>query len=282
MTTFRSMRTGLAGLVLLIFCAIAPQVMAEGNVAGPFGVEIFVRGSFNGWDIDNPMKFDRNSNAYVGNVELAPGYYEFKIASVDWSTVDLGYDEHTADGIVEVGVPEPIETAGYHNMMLSLAEGGVYSFRLDTSDLNHLTVLVTYAHPGGDVLNYNAFYPGSSWYFSCLNGGLGDLVTGDLHVHGAFNVNDTGSGAYHIIDQWQIDGVAYDSSGTAYGINGAVPFELTAPKGGGFVQTWIYRQKMVSHGETPNLLLKITYRLTVNAKGEVAREFYFEQAGCSK
>lgn len=281
MTTLQSMRAGLASLALVTLCAFAPQVMAQGNLPGPFGVEIFVRGSFNGWDVDNAMKFDRNSDAYVGYVELAPGYQEFKIASADWSTVDLGYDEHTADGVVEVGVPEPIETAGYHNMMLTVAEGGVYSFRLDVSDLNHLTVLVNYARPGGDVLNYNTLYT-NYWYFGCLNGGLGDWVTGNVHVQGAFNVNDTGAGAFHIIDQWQMDGVAYDTAGTAYDINGAAPFELTVPKGGSFVETAVYRLRLVSHGQTPNLFLRTTYRITVNANGEVAREFYFEQAGCSK
>ena len=85
-----------------------PKQPGQPIFSPPYDVEVFVRGSFNEWALGHEMKFDAVENEYVAYVELTPGGYEFKIASEDWSTVDLGVAD---DGIVQLGVPEPITAA---------------------------------------------------------------------------------------------------------------------------------------------------------------------------
>ena len=50
---------------------------------------IYVRGTMNGWSTDDQLFFD-GSHVYSAVLALTPGNYEFKIASEDWSAVDLG------------------------------------------------------------------------------------------------------------------------------------------------------------------------------------------------
>ena len=148
MKIFRSFGLATLGAVALLGFGLS-QADAAGKpiYSPPYDVEVFVRGSFNNWGLGHEMKFDAVENEYVAYVELTPGGYEFKIASEDWLTVDLGYAD---DGIVQLGVPEPITSVIYSNLYLEVAEPGVYAFRFDVSDLDHLTVLVEYARKGGD------------------------------------------------------------------------------------------------------------------------------------
>lgn len=49
---------------------------------------VYLRGTFNNWSVKNPMSYDKSSgNYYLDNVTLSG---EFKIATEDWNTIDLG------------------------------------------------------------------------------------------------------------------------------------------------------------------------------------------------
>lgn len=52
---------------------------------------IYVRGTMNGWDANADMEYNGNS-VYSYTTTLSPNTYEFKIASFDWNTVNLGFD----------------------------------------------------------------------------------------------------------------------------------------------------------------------------------------------
>ena len=99
--------------------------------AEPFaGTPVFVRGGFNSWGTASPMVFQGDA-LYRADVELAAESYEFKIASEDWSTVNIG----AADSdMVVVGEPLPLaDMGGPPNLRLTIAEADTYAFTLETS-----------------------------------------------------------------------------------------------------------------------------------------------------
>ena len=62
----------------------------------PFGAtEVFVRGGMNGWGTDNMVVF-KGTARYATHIALEAGDYEFKVASEDWSAVNLGAAEGAA------------------------------------------------------------------------------------------------------------------------------------------------------------------------------------------
>ena len=99
--------------------------------AEPFaGTPVFVRGAFNSWGTANELAFQGNA-LYRADVELGAEAYEFKVASEDWSTVNIGAGD---SAIVEVGVPLPLaDMDGPPNLMVEVAEADTYAFTLDVS-----------------------------------------------------------------------------------------------------------------------------------------------------
>nr|MBP7547449.1 DUF3372 domain-containing protein [Corallincola sp.] len=92
----------------------------------PFGdTTVYVRGDMNSWGADNALRYLGNGR-YVEVMELSAVSYEFKLASADWSTVDLGMGAVTlADG----SFSDPANG----NIGLTIAEAGRYAFVLDVS-----------------------------------------------------------------------------------------------------------------------------------------------------
>ena len=74
--------------------ASASAMTYEGDAAArggpPLGVEVYVRGGFNLWGLVDPMVWDQTAQTYVAEIQINVGSYEFRVASEDWSTVDLG------------------------------------------------------------------------------------------------------------------------------------------------------------------------------------------------
>ncbi len=99
--------------------------------AAPFaGTPIFVRGGFNGWGTANAMTL-QGPGAYRADVELEAESYEFKIASEDWATVNIGAAD--SDTVV-VGMPLPLaDTGAPANLKTAIAEADTYAFTLDVS-----------------------------------------------------------------------------------------------------------------------------------------------------
>ena len=94
------------------------------------GTPLYLRGSLNGWGTDNEMAFIGRAR-YRTAIDLDAGDYQFKLASEDWSTIDIGAAD-TAN--IEVGVPTPLDaTGGASNLMTTIAEADSYTFTLDRS-----------------------------------------------------------------------------------------------------------------------------------------------------
>ena len=99
----------------------------------PFGnTEVFVRGGMNGWGTTHPLVF-KGAAGYAVMVELDAQSYEFKVASEDWATVNLGAEDETMRDVV-VGTPfTGLVENGQTNLLLEVDAAGVYRFRLDGS-----------------------------------------------------------------------------------------------------------------------------------------------------
>jgi pullulanase-type alpha-1,6-glucosidase len=103
----------------------------------PYGsTDVYLRGSMNGWSTNNPMTY-QGDGVYAFDGYLTPGVYEFKLASSDWSSVNLGYGSFTSgEGSVT------LEDAGNGNIKVTISTQGVYQFRLNASDQSSLVVSV--------------------------------------------------------------------------------------------------------------------------------------------
>jgi pullulanase len=132
----------LAALLCLLVAPVAWSATTTGTNADPYGVPIFVRGGFNDWGTANPMTYDEITGTYYAEIALGAGNYEFKIASEDWATVDLGAGD-TGDPVVVLGVPRLIGTGAFGNLQLSIATAAIYGFWLDpATGLSSPTLLV--------------------------------------------------------------------------------------------------------------------------------------------
>ncbi len=113
------------------------------------GTSLYLRGSLNGWGTDNEMAFIGRAR-YRTTIDLEAGDYEFKLASEDWATIDIG-----AAGTVNiaVGVPTTLDAAGgAPNLMTTITEADSYTFTLDWSrGVATLTVLKTTDVPAEPV-----------------------------------------------------------------------------------------------------------------------------------
>lgn len=271
-----------SGLALLALGLSSAMAAGQPVHSPPYDVEVFVRGSFNGWGLGHEMKFDAVENEYVAFVELTPGVHEFKIASADWSTVDLGAAD---DGVVELGVPEPIVHVTYGNLSVAVADDAVYSFRFSVADPGNLTVLVEYARKGGDGAQiYIQSYPGPAspyppvWEFGCL--GPASPVVGAITVKGVLQVTENPNGNYFYRDTQQIKGVAYDQNGVEYRLNMTRPLVYNEKANTSFNVVQNFRARWVSQGSTPDLYMTYYYKITVGPTGEVKREMEFYADGC--
>ena len=99
--------------------------------AEPFaGTQVFLRGGFNSWGTATPFAFQGDAQ-YRADIELGAESYEFKVASEDWSTVNIGAADSDT---VMVGQPLPLaDMGGPPNLKLTVAEADTYAFTLDMS-----------------------------------------------------------------------------------------------------------------------------------------------------
>ena len=96
----------------------------------PFGATpVFLRGAMNGWGTDDALVF-KGAARHAAVVELAAGAYEFKVASEDWATVNMGAAEGEANAVA-LGTAFTGLTQGGGNLTIEITEEGSYRFLLD-------------------------------------------------------------------------------------------------------------------------------------------------------
>ena len=100
---------------------------------------VFIRGGMNGWGTDDELVY-QGAGVYSVDIELSGGANEFKVASDDWATVNLGKPAEAASNAVEVGVPKSIATS--NDNLLIEAPAGLYEFKIEGPDANNPTITV--------------------------------------------------------------------------------------------------------------------------------------------
>ena len=100
-------------------------------IADPEGkTPLLLRGSMNDWGDQMPLSKHRDGR-YVIEGPIPKGDYEFKLASADWATVDLGAAPDGAGNLptLSPGGTLPLEFGG-GNIKLSLPADGSYRLTL--------------------------------------------------------------------------------------------------------------------------------------------------------
>ena len=98
----------------------------------PFGTTpVFVRGGMNGWGTDNMVVF-KGAARYATSIALEAGDYQFKVASEDWSTVNLGAAEGASTQVTPAEAYTSLAQGG-GNLSITIDAAGTYRFEVDGS-----------------------------------------------------------------------------------------------------------------------------------------------------
>ena len=84
----------------------------------------------------------QGEGVYTADIELSAGSIEFKVASEDWSTVNLGNPNDSATNSVIPGEPKILGSSN-NNLMIEVAESGLYEFKVSGPDGNAPTLTIT-------------------------------------------------------------------------------------------------------------------------------------------
>jgi hypothetical protein len=90
---------------------------------------VYLRGSMNNWSTQNTLKA-LNKETHETSLSLVTGSYEFKVATEDWRTVDLGQDDQTS-ALVNEGSINLTGAGG--NIKLRVVRDSVCTFKVDSS-----------------------------------------------------------------------------------------------------------------------------------------------------
>ncbi|GAC14300.1 pullulanase [Aliiglaciecola lipolytica E3] len=100
---------------------------------------VFIRGGMNGWGEVDEVNYD-GGGEYSTQISIDAGSYEFKVASADWSTFNLGGAE---DGVTaELDTPVGMVQNG-SNLLLDIPATGTYEFKVTGPNPNEAEVTVT-------------------------------------------------------------------------------------------------------------------------------------------
>jgi pullulanase/glycogen debranching enzyme len=96
--------------------------------------DVFVRGAMNGWGAVDVFSY-QGEGVYTAELELSVGSVEFKVASEDWATVNLGNPNDAASNTVTVDEGKVLGGSN-NNLLLDVPEAGLYRFTVVGPDGN--------------------------------------------------------------------------------------------------------------------------------------------------
>ncbi|SET63258.1 alpha-1,6-glucosidase domain-containing protein [Thalassotalea agarivorans] len=151
----------------------APDVVPYGDTFP------FVKGEMNGWADVDQMTY-KGSGIYEVALTLSAGSYSFKVASEDWSTINLGAPS-AADNMVVEGEDFTLLPGSNDNLSITIAADATYIFSLDASNTES---------PVLNVRNENPFFGNTVLLRGDMNGwGESDAMT--YLGEGRFSVTTT-------------------------------------------------------------------------------------------
>ena len=89
---------------------------------------VYLRGGMNGWGTDSQFIY-QGEGVYTVQVELSAGSAEFKVASEDWATINLGNPNDAASNVVVPGEAKVLGSSN-NNLMIDVTDAGTYEFRV--------------------------------------------------------------------------------------------------------------------------------------------------------
>ncbi|MCU4676095.1 DUF3372 domain-containing protein [Catenovulum sp. 2E275] len=101
---------------------------------------VFIRGGMNSWGEVDQLSYN-DDGTYSIDLPLSAGDYEFKIASADWATVDLGAQSQE-EAAVELATDEQLAFKGA-NMTFNAAQDGTYRFLVTGPDAASPTLTIS-------------------------------------------------------------------------------------------------------------------------------------------
>ena len=84
----------------------------------------------------------QGEGVYIADIELSAGSIEFKVASEDWSTVNFGNPNDAASNVVIPSEPKLLGQSN-NNLLIEIAESGLYEFKVTGPDGNAPVLTVT-------------------------------------------------------------------------------------------------------------------------------------------
>ncbi|MBU2897438.1 pullulanase-type alpha-1,6-glucosidase [Vibrio hepatarius] len=131
-------------LTAAVFVQVQNGAQGEGltlvdkpNDLAPFGsTKVYVRGSMNDWGTSDEMIY-QDHGQYTFEGYLTPGEYQFKLGSLDWNEVNLGFGS-----LAVLNDSITLEDGGSGHIKVKVNNQGVHKFTLDASDQNSPTISV--------------------------------------------------------------------------------------------------------------------------------------------
>ncbi len=107
------------------------------------GTDIYLKGTISSWDALDEYKLAYlGDSTYEVSLDITAGSYEFKIADVDWSTINIGANLDNNEATV--GMPYGMQLdANPGNIFIDIAEDGTYLFTLQGPNRVNPHVTVT-------------------------------------------------------------------------------------------------------------------------------------------
>ncbi len=128
----------------------APTLLVENEE--PFvGTAVFIRGDMNGWSEDNPLVYVGNGK-YQATISMTASTPNFKIASADWSTINMGAPADDME--IFEGEMQLLLSGSNDNFNMVFAEDGDYTFVFDASNLAEPTLSIYAAEMFGETSVY--------------------------------------------------------------------------------------------------------------------------------
>jgi pullulanase len=128
----------------------APTLLVENEE--PFvGTAVFIRGDMNGWSEDNPLVYVGNGK-YQVTISMTASTPNFKIASADWSTINMGAPADDME--IFEGEMQLLLSGSNDNFNMVFAEDGDYTFVFDASNLAEPTLSIYAAEMFGETSVY--------------------------------------------------------------------------------------------------------------------------------
>ncbi|MEP4889236.1 MAG: alpha-1,6-glucosidase domain-containing protein [Aliiglaciecola sp.] len=100
---------------------------------------VYIRGGMNGWGEVDTLIYNGDGE-YAVQIDLKVGSYEFKVASSDWSTINLGGNEESSTVMLDSAF-----TLSYNgsNLLLDIDSAGLYQFSVTGPDPQAAKVTVS-------------------------------------------------------------------------------------------------------------------------------------------